>query len=150
MLLIDAHEDLAYNMLRFGRDYTRAAAETRRLESGGDAPAHNGDTLLGWPDYQRGQTAVVFGTLFAAPRRRHEESEFPHSYADIPQARRLYSAQLDAYHRLADQHPDQFCLIENKKAPARGTVQMERVSSLAQPGGAPSAARGHRGPDGRR
>ena len=116
MLLIDAHEDLAYNMLRFGRDYTRAAAETRRLESGGDAPAHNGDTLLGWPDYQRGQTAVVFGTLFAAPRRRHEENEFPHSYADIPQARRLYSAQLDAYHRLADQHPDQFCLIENKKA----------------------------------
>ena len=66
-ILIDSHEDLAYNMLTFGRDYRRAAAETRQREAGTQAPLHNGDTLLGWPDYQRGRVAVIFATLFAAP-----------------------------------------------------------------------------------
>jgi len=51
----------------FWRDYTRSAAETRQSEADGVAPEHNGDTLLGWHDYQRGRVAVVFATLFAAP-----------------------------------------------------------------------------------
>ena len=29
----------------------------------------NEDALLGWADYQRGQVAVIFSTLFAAPIR---------------------------------------------------------------------------------
>ena len=70
MLIADAHQDLAWNMLTFGRDYTQAAEETQRREKGGLAPLHNGDTLLGWPDYQRGQVAVIFATLFSAPARR--------------------------------------------------------------------------------
>ena len=37
-LIVDAHEDLAYNMLTFGRDYTRSAAETRRLETASGFP----------------------------------------------------------------------------------------------------------------
>ena len=32
-LIIDSHQDLAWNMLTFKRDYTRAVAETRRLEA---------------------------------------------------------------------------------------------------------------------
>ncbi len=33
LLLVDAHQDLAWNMLTFGRDYTRSAAQTRALEA---------------------------------------------------------------------------------------------------------------------
>ena len=54
-------------MLKYGRDYTRAAAETRRLEAGTATVLENEDALLGWPDYQRGQVAVIFSTLFATP-----------------------------------------------------------------------------------
>ena len=32
-LLVDAHEDLAWNMLVLGRDYTRSAADTRLQRS---------------------------------------------------------------------------------------------------------------------
>ena len=32
LLLVDSHEDLAWNMLTFGRDYTLSAAETRKRE----------------------------------------------------------------------------------------------------------------------
>ena len=66
-LIIDSHCDLAWNMLNFGRDYTRSAAETREAENGGSVPEQNGDSLIGWLDYQRGNVAIVFSTLFAAP-----------------------------------------------------------------------------------
>lgn len=111
MLLVDAHEDLAWNALTFGRDYTLSAAETRRREAGDAAPMHNGDTLLGWPDYQRGQVAIVFSTLFAAPIHRRRGAWDTQYYANITQARTLYRTQIDYYHRLTDDHFDKFRLV---------------------------------------
>ena len=112
-LLVDAHEDLAYNMLNFGRDYTRSAAETRRIEkeTGSNAPENNGDTLLGWPDYQRGRVAVVFSTLFVTPERRREGEWESVYYTDFNHAHRQYRAQLGTYHELADRHGDKFRLV---------------------------------------
>lgn len=112
-LLVDAHEDIAYNILNFGRDYTRSAVDTRRheAETGSVAPQYTGETLLGWPDYQAGRVAVVFGTLFVTPIRRSLGDWENQRYRDFNQAHQLYSAQLDEYHRLTDTHPDQFRLI---------------------------------------
>lgn len=115
-LLVDAHEDLAYNILNFGRDYTRSALETRQLEqeTGAIAPLYTGETLLGWPDYQAGRVAVVFGTLFATPIRRSLGEWETQTYRDFEHAHRLYSGQLDEYHRLTDRHPDKFCLVTSR------------------------------------
>lgn len=113
MLIVDAHEDLAWNMLTFGRDYTRSAEETRRLEAGGPVPERNGDTLLGWPDYQRGRIGVVFASLFAAPLRRRLGEWDRLVYATSDQAYTLYSSQLDAYQRLVDGAPDKFELVRS-------------------------------------
>ena len=66
-LIIDSHQDIAWNMLTFGRDYTRSAYETRRLEIGTAIPQLNGDCTVGWLEYQRGQVAAIFATLFAPP-----------------------------------------------------------------------------------
>jgi membrane dipeptidase len=110
-LIVDSHCDLAWNILNYGRDYTRSAADTRELEKGSIAPDKNGDTLLGWPDYQRGQVAVVFSTLFASPTR-HKEGEWDKlTYADGEQAHRVYRRQMDVYRELADSKPDYFHLI---------------------------------------
>ena len=49
-LIVDSHQDMDWNMLTFGRDYTLSALETRQNEAGKIAPQVNGDTLLGWPD----------------------------------------------------------------------------------------------------
>lgn len=113
-LIVDAHEDLAWNILTFERDYTRPAADTRQIERGSAAPQHNGDTLLGWPDYQLGQVAVVFSTLFAAPARRKLGEWDVQCYADFNEAHQLYSAQLDAYHRLCEEQPEQFRLLQSQ------------------------------------
>jgi membrane dipeptidase len=114
-ILIDAHEDLAWNILALKRDYTLSAAETRKIEAGGENVAHNGNTLLGWQDYQRARAAVVFTTLFATPQRKNLGDWDSQTYRDFNEAYHCYRSQLDVYHRLADKHADKFQLIFNKK-----------------------------------
>jgi membrane dipeptidase len=115
-LIVDAHEDLAYNMLTFGRDYNRPAAETRQLEKDSQAEAvrHTGETLLGWPDYQAGRVAIVFSTLFAAPSRRSTGGWDTQAYSDFNQAHLVYRKQLDRYHELADRNPEHFRYISTR------------------------------------
>lgn len=115
MLIVDAHQDLAWNMLAFGRDYTRSVVETRRLEAGGLTPRANGDALIGWPEYQRGRVALVFASLFATPARHCVGPwEYSLCYEDASQAARLYLAQLDVYERLANDHADKFRLVKTR------------------------------------
>jgi len=111
-LIVDSHQDLAWNMLTFGRDYTRSAEETRQVEFGSSVISRNGDTLLGWPDYQRGQVSIIFSTLFSTPARWAYEWE-PVFYLDTSQAKKQYNQQLDIYYKLADDHPDKFRVISN-------------------------------------
>jgi membrane dipeptidase len=111
MLIVDGHEDLAWNMMTFGRDYTLSAAETRARERGTQVPAHNGHTMLGWPDWIRGRVAVIFATLFAAPGRRGLGAWDTQCYADPHEAHQRYRIQLERYRRLVEEHPGKFHLI---------------------------------------
>jgi membrane dipeptidase len=113
-LVIDSHQDLAWNMLTYGRDYTRSVLETRRLEAGTTTPERNGDSIVGWPEYQRGQVAVIFSTLFVAPARKKESLD-KLWYTNAKSAHRLYRDQITVYRKLADSHPDKFRLISSTK-----------------------------------
>ena len=113
-LIIDSHQDIAWNMLTYGRDYTRSVQETRRLEAGTVIPERNGECIVGWPEYQRGQVAAVFATLFATPARKKEPGDIL-IYADYEAAHRLYRDQITFYRRLADSHSDKFNLIASTK-----------------------------------
>lgn len=105
-LIVDAHQDLAYNALAFGRDYSRSAHATRASEKDGWPPTVNGECLLGLPEYLSGQVAIIFNTLFASPRRGPlaEGDKLP-SYGDANEAHKVYARQLDYYARLTDEHP---------------------------------------------
>ena len=64
-IIVDAHLDLAWNALTFGRDYSRPALVTRQLEHGTETPQHNGQTLVGQADLLLGRVAVICGTKLA-------------------------------------------------------------------------------------
>ncbi|HET9589067.1 MAG TPA: membrane dipeptidase [Anaerolineales bacterium] len=113
-LIIDSHQDIAWNMLTYGRDYTRSVEETRRLEAGTNTPELIGDALIGWPEYQRGQVAVVFATLYATPAKKKMQGDVI-VYADYETAHRLYREQIDVYQRLVDSHPDKFHIIASRQ-----------------------------------
>lgn len=115
MIIVDAHQDLAYNMLTFGRDYSLSAYDIRARELGSEISLHNGDTLLGWPEYWRGRVGVIFATLFASPARRALGDWDTQAYKTFEQAHQIYRGQVDAYYRLIDQHPDRFCLVRSRK-----------------------------------
>lgn len=110
-LLVDAHEDLAWNMLTFGRDYARTCREIRASEAGTAVPDLNGDSLIGWDVYQQGRIAVVFATLYASPERYCEGEWDVLCYGDNDGAYALYRQQMDAYTQLVDQQPDRFRLL---------------------------------------
>ena len=109
-LIVDAHEDLAWNALTFGRDYSRSALDTRAAEAGGPAVQCNGNALLGLPEYLAGRVAVIFGTLFVSPRAKVTPACEVEGYDSPEDAHRLYARQLDYYQRLVDEH-EQFRLI---------------------------------------
>ena len=112
--IIDAHQDLAYNALSFGRDYLRSAAETRRLEDGtpivraqrahpaglARIPARAGGPDLRHPVHR--------------PTRLGGGSWETQVYRDARQAATLWRGQLDYYRRLAGDHPDHFRLVTNR------------------------------------
>jgi membrane dipeptidase len=134
-IIIDAHQDLAWNMLTFGRDYTLSAAETRKREEGTIAPQVNGDTLLGWPDYQLGKVAIVFSTLFAAPVRRKLGEWDRQCYASDEEAHMQYRMQLDTYNRLVDEHPTLFQKIETVSDLQSILTHWQRIDTEEHPVG---------------
>jgi len=113
--IIDAHEDLAYNIIDFNRDYRRAAEEIRQMEANTPIPEQaDGQALLGWPNYQRGQVAMVFGTLFISPKKYSHETWEKQAYATPQEARKLHTAQIDTYERLCENDPDKFRLVRTR------------------------------------
>ena len=111
MHIVDAHEDIAWSALAFGRDVRRSALETRRLEEGTDAPRYNGLCMLGLPEWLAGGIVLVCGSIFMSPARLGFPD--PLAYADAQEAHALARAQLDFYRRLADD-ADQIALVDGR------------------------------------
>ena len=119
-LMVDSHEDLAWNILTFGRDYRLSAIETREKEKDSITPRVNGDTMLGWSEYQSVNMAVIFATLYASPIRFKEGDWDIISYKNSQEAHQLYQDQLDAYDRLTGESPNMYQPVLNR-------VQLEDV-----------------------
>ncbi len=131
MIVVDAHEDIAYNALCFGRDYRRSALETRRLEQGTDTPQKAGIATVGLPDSMLGRVAVVFATLFVAPHTGKTDPWDKLSYKDVGEAYKLAMAQMDYYQRLADES-EKIQLIRNTSELDAVLATWEKDTPLAQ------------------
>jgi len=104
LIVVDGHQDLAYNVLAFGRDYRRSALETRVQERESPAGAASGSCMIGLPELLAGNVALVFGTIFTMPARR-AVSALDTVYEDEQAAHNQGMQQLDVYHRWADEEP---------------------------------------------
>lgn len=112
-LLIDAHEDIAWNVLTFGRDYTQSALWNRTREAESSIEQFIGNTLLGKSEWLLGHTGIIFSTLFCAPERHSLGSWDTQNYRTSREAHRRAMAQLDVYKKLIDSD-NQFVLISSK------------------------------------
>lgn len=105
MIVVDAHEDIAYNVFKYGRDYRHSALITREREAAAGL-TYPGATL-GLPESLVGRVAIVFATLFAPPVSNGlpDTEGFVEEYSTPQEAYRIAMKQLDYYHRLADESP---------------------------------------------
>ena len=113
MILVDAHQDIAYNALTFGRNYSLPVYKKRRAELHHNwHPIHGpGVVTAGLPDALLGRVALVFATLFVEPAGSAlTEGGTPPIYNTPREAYQAATAQWDYYQRLADEN-DQIRLV---------------------------------------
>jgi len=85
-IVIDGHEDIAWNAIEFGRDPLKSAFAIREQELGQSIEGFIGQRTTGLSEWQKGRVAVIFSSIFAMP--------VEHSYPGYQQA--VYSTPLQA------------------------------------------------------
>lgn len=104
MFIVDAHQDIAYNTVCFGRDYRVSALRKRQLEAGTSVPQRNGIATLGLPEALVGRVALVFATLFVAPDNGNTTAPWSQAMYKTPaEAYQLAGQQMDVYQRMVDE-----------------------------------------------
>src|SRR5262245_51230395 len=105
MLIVDAHEDIAWNVRTFGRDYTHSAEQLRYGEKNTPIPSQNGNSMLGREDWLSARVAVIFATLFSSPVRKKLGDWDTQAYSNQEDAYVLANRQIDVYDELVSNHP---------------------------------------------
>ncbi len=113
MIIVDGHQDIAYNALRLGRDYRRAAWDIRRAEVEAGLAAKRGLAANGLPDALLGRVGVIFATLFAESAWSPFKSDNFAGYTTPQEAYQQALRQWEYYQRLADEH-EQIDLITRR------------------------------------
>jgi membrane dipeptidase len=112
MFIVDAHQDLAYNAIRYNRDLRLPLSALREHER--THPAEGIPTVT-IPNLLEGRIGLLFSTLFSMPLQRNffmpENRRLVYETAD--QAYQVALEQLDYYQRLADEI-DQIRLVRTR------------------------------------
>ena len=67
-IIVDAHQDIAWNKIALNRDFLESVADKRARE--GATPAHGeGHAVVGFPEIIAGNIRVLFATLYVAQAR---------------------------------------------------------------------------------
>jgi membrane dipeptidase len=101
MFIVDAHLDIAYNALNYGRSPLKPVADIRKQEQ---PDSERGEATVSFPDMRAGGVGLVWGTMFVTP----SHAKIPIMgekmiYHNADQAHAFAMQQLDFYHRLADE-----------------------------------------------
>ena len=104
-LVIDGHQDIAWNALEFGRDPLQSAYAIREREAGSGIPHLIGQRVTGLPEYLAGRVGIIFATLFVMPAERAYTGWTKTAYSSPRQAEQRANEQLRYYHQLAGQAP---------------------------------------------
>jgi len=102
MFIVDAHLDIAYNALNYGRSPLQPLSYTRQQEP---PDSERGQATVAFPDMRQGGVGIVFGTLFVTPS--HAKIPIASEKMVYHNANEAFSygmKQLDYYYRLADEN----------------------------------------------
>jgi len=98
-MIVDAHLDLAYNALSYGRDLLLPLADLRAREN---VDPIRGRATVSFPALREGGVGLIFGTIFVSPSTSDKMSDLPEaaSYRNTEEAYTQGMLQLDYYHQM--------------------------------------------------
>jgi membrane dipeptidase len=112
-IIVDAHQDIAFNYIEEGREYRQSAIKKRQSEDNSPvAVKHRGIATLGLPEALLGRVGVVFSTLYVSPAWSPFSSKY--SYETPQQAYQQAMQQMDYYKRLFDED-EHLCHIRTRQ-----------------------------------
>lgn len=129
LFIVDAHLDIAYNALKYGRDPLQTVAALRAAEL---PDRERGSATVSFPELREGGVGLIVGTLFVLPEAGAAlmGGDLRMTYRQRSDARAMAMDQLDYYHRLADQE-------ENRLRIVTGTAVLDEVLASHEPGQEP-------------
>jgi membrane dipeptidase len=102
-IIVDAHQDIAWNYFQNGRDFRRSAYEHRHRETDLVHLRRYGSCMVGLPEEIEARVAIAFATIFVAPSWNKMYPDERVLYDTPEEAYRQGIRQIEYYHRLADQ-----------------------------------------------
>ncbi len=113
-IIIDGHQDIAWNYFELGRDFRLSAWEKRRREAGSSVSKQYGRSMVGLPEEILGRVALTCGTIYVGPVWAKTYPDETVLYSTPAEAYKLGIQQLEYYERLADEN-DQIDLIRTRR-----------------------------------
>jgi membrane dipeptidase len=101
---VDAHLDIAWNAVTFGRNPREALASRRTRERGSAAQQHNGTSVVGLEEMFKGGVGLICATLYTGPTWANF-SPLDRGYNSPEEANRLAHEQLRVYAELLAAEP---------------------------------------------
>ncbi|HWS23341.1 MAG TPA: membrane dipeptidase [Anaerolineales bacterium] len=111
--IIDAHEDISFNMQVFKRDYSLTLSEVRAKDTL-ETIQTTGTSLLSIDEFRKGNIGIVFATLFAAPYNEKTSKSLQFHYRDSNEAYQLIEEQIQLYQQLFAQNSASFHPLRNQ------------------------------------
>jgi membrane dipeptidase len=102
-MIVDGHQDIAWNMLEFGRNPRASALDTREKETSSGLSDQIGLRTSGFPEWINGDIGIIFSTLFVMPDQYAYSGWHKITYQTPKQAEVLAREQLKYYADLSDQ-----------------------------------------------
>jgi len=98
-IVVDGHEDIAWNRVALNRDLFESVLEKRTRE--GPQPVHGlGSAIVGYPELMLGNVRIVFATLYVVPDHP-DRAALGKAYSDPQQAHDQAWEQLQYYLSIA-------------------------------------------------
>lgn len=102
-IVVDGHQDIAWNYFNNGRDFRRSARDHRRRETDPVRLKRYGHCMVGLPEEIEGRIAVTCGTIYVAPAWSKLYPDERVLYETPDEAYRLGTQQQAFYHQVAEQ-----------------------------------------------
>ena len=115
-VIVDSHEDIAFNSLALGRDFLASALETRKRES---SPSPLGIATIGFPEMEQANLRVVLASIWAAKCHNQTGLTIKPCYETPEEAHELGQQQLDYYEKLTSN--PRISIVRTKRALERTT-----------------------------